>query len=461
MSLWEVKDMFNKVKNAVLNLTEMEAKVREATNNDPWGASSTLMQEIAQGTYNYQQFNEVMPFIYRRFREKEPHEWRQIYKSLVLIEFLVKNGAERVIDDCRGRLSLLKSMRSFNYIDDDGKDQGINVRNRAKELVKLLMDEDMIRDERTKAKANRAKYRGVSSSSFSSGGMASSSSSRYQGFSSESYFASRDGQRDSSDTASTSTPSAAAVAAGAAATARAAKNSPSKKTTVDKQKETKANTSSAPSNGAGIDLLLDFDAEPTPTTTTTTATNLVVNNQNGDDDDWGNFQSSAGADDDEFTDFQTATPNTFGNNNNNDNDVFGSFDPFASIAPTTSSNNAAPLLSDFGNLSIGNTSSISPMVSTPFTASNPPSSQETSKKSGGGLSLDDLWSPNSTLVSLDSLGATTKKTTSTGPSLASLAQQKPQASLGQMTGQLGNTGVATSNTGNTSFPSTMQGWDSL
>lgn len=50
----------------VLNVTEMEAKVREATNDDPWyvtaryiaevlisfvgrGASSTLMQDIAQG----------------------------------------------------------------------------------------------------------------------------------------------------------------------------------------------------------------------------------------------------------------------------------------------------------------------------------------------------------------------------------------------------------------------------
>jgi len=37
---------------AVMNYTEMEAKVREATNNDPWGCSTTLMQEIADGTYN-------------------------------------------------------------------------------------------------------------------------------------------------------------------------------------------------------------------------------------------------------------------------------------------------------------------------------------------------------------------------------------------------------------------------
>jgi len=60
---------FVKAKNIVLNVSEMEAKVREATNEDPWyvianasrlypvnspccfarGASSTLMQEIAQG----------------------------------------------------------------------------------------------------------------------------------------------------------------------------------------------------------------------------------------------------------------------------------------------------------------------------------------------------------------------------------------------------------------------------
>ena len=28
------------------------SQVREATNNEPWGASSTLMQEIANGTFN-------------------------------------------------------------------------------------------------------------------------------------------------------------------------------------------------------------------------------------------------------------------------------------------------------------------------------------------------------------------------------------------------------------------------
>lgn len=87
ITLYDIKSMYNQVspltcfmfprqklltilthqaKNVVLNISEMEAKVREATNDDPWcvklpcyeesrlksvcrGASSTLMQEIAQG----------------------------------------------------------------------------------------------------------------------------------------------------------------------------------------------------------------------------------------------------------------------------------------------------------------------------------------------------------------------------------------------------------------------------
>ena len=92
-------------------------------------------------------------------------------------------------------------LRSFHYIDEKGKDQGINgnvsqtlkrsprlhfffcfaVRNRAKELVELLADVDKIRQERKKAKANRSKYVGTGNDGLSFG------SGRYGGFGSESY----------------------------------------------------------------------------------------------------------------------------------------------------------------------------------------------------------------------------------------------------------------------------------
>ncbi|KAK8059043.1 hypothetical protein PG994_009491 [Apiospora phragmitis] len=185
LTLYDLKAGVRKVQNAVMNYTEMEAKVREATNNEPWGSSSSLMQEIANGTFNYQTLNEIMPMIYRRFTEKAAEEWRQIYKALQLLEYLIKHGSERVIDDARGHITLLKMLRQFHYIDQNGKDQGINVRNRAKELAELLSDVERIRTERKKARTNKAKYTGVEGGSMGGFSSGSGSGSRYGGFGSE------------------------------------------------------------------------------------------------------------------------------------------------------------------------------------------------------------------------------------------------------------------------------------
>ncbi|KAG1906753.1 uncharacterized protein F5891DRAFT_1003596 [Suillus fuscotomentosus] len=182
LTVYDLKNMYNQAKNVVLNVSEMESKVREATNDEP---CSTLMQEIAQGlvTFISQNFNEIMPCIYARFMEKEARQWRQIYKALQLLEYLIKHGSERVVDDSRSHISTLKMLRNFHYIDDKGKDEGQNVRNRARELVDLLSDVDAIRTERRKAKTNRHKYVGTGndSMSFSSGG------SRFGGFGSDSF----------------------------------------------------------------------------------------------------------------------------------------------------------------------------------------------------------------------------------------------------------------------------------
>jgi epsin len=103
-----------------------------------------------------------------------------------LLEFLIKNGSERVIDDVRSHLSLIKMLRQFHYIDPNGKDQGINVRNRSKELTELLSDVDRIRTERKKARQNKNKYSGVEGGAGLGGSMSTSTNSRYGGFGSES-----------------------------------------------------------------------------------------------------------------------------------------------------------------------------------------------------------------------------------------------------------------------------------
>ena len=49
-----------------------------------------------------------------------------LQKALQLLEYLVKNGSERVVDDARSHIGTIKMLRNFYYVDEKGKDQGIN-----------------------------------------------------------------------------------------------------------------------------------------------------------------------------------------------------------------------------------------------------------------------------------------------------------------------------------------------
>ena len=76
-------------KNFVYNYSEAQVKVREATSNDPWGPSSTLMTQIAEMTNNVVAFGEIMQMIWRRINDHGKN-WRHVYKALVLLDYLVK-----------------------------------------------------------------------------------------------------------------------------------------------------------------------------------------------------------------------------------------------------------------------------------------------------------------------------------------------------------------------------------
>lgn len=70
------------MKNIVHNYSEAEIKVREATSNDPWGPSSSLMSEIADLTYNVVAFSEIMSMIWKRLNDHGKN-WRHVYKVSV------------------------------------------------------------------------------------------------------------------------------------------------------------------------------------------------------------------------------------------------------------------------------------------------------------------------------------------------------------------------------------------
>lgn len=56
---YKVRELFDKATNIVMNYTETEAKVVEATNDESWGPPGKLLQDLSQLSYSYEHYNEV------------------------------------------------------------------------------------------------------------------------------------------------------------------------------------------------------------------------------------------------------------------------------------------------------------------------------------------------------------------------------------------------------------------
>lgn len=138
-----VTDKVRKI--AVINKTapNSQVKVREATSNDPWGPSSTLMAEIADLTYNVVAFSEIMQMIWKRTND-HGRNWRHVYKALLLLEYLIKTGSEKVAQQCKENIFSIQTLKDFQY-QEEGKDQGVHVREKAKQMVILLKDDERLK----------------------------------------------------------------------------------------------------------------------------------------------------------------------------------------------------------------------------------------------------------------------------------------------------------------------------
>ncbi|CAK9312480.1 unnamed protein product [Citrullus colocynthis] len=180
-----VREIKREVNLKVLKVPEIEQKVLDATDDEPWGPHGSALAEIAQATKKFSETQMVMNVLWTRLSETGKN-WRLVYKALAVIEYLVAHGSERAVDDIIEHTFQISSLSSFEYVEPSGKDMGINVRKKAENIVALLNDKDKIQEVRNKAASNREKYFGLSSTGITyKSGSASYGSSSY--YSSDSY----------------------------------------------------------------------------------------------------------------------------------------------------------------------------------------------------------------------------------------------------------------------------------
>ncbi|KAJ3102439.1 hypothetical protein HDU97_000582 [Phlyctochytrium planicorne] len=152
------KNIVRGVKNYAKGYSDIQIKVRNATSNDPvrYPPSAVLTRD----------FIDIMEMLDKRLNDKGKN-WRHVYKSLILLDFLLHFGSENVIKYAKENLYVVKTLKEFQYTEEDGKDHGINVRQLSKDITALLADDSRLQTERRDPSSRRsADYDFPSSSTF-------------------------------------------------------------------------------------------------------------------------------------------------------------------------------------------------------------------------------------------------------------------------------------------------------
>jgi epsin len=138
--------------------TDLERKVKMATTGENWPAPQSSLYEIAQATFDYNGYREVMPLVWERLKSGN---WRIVFKVLVLLDALLKHGSERCVSEIMDRQFEIGNFTSYSAMEDN-RDKAAGIRDKAKDLLEMLKDASKLKQIREVADRNKDKYVGVS-----------------------------------------------------------------------------------------------------------------------------------------------------------------------------------------------------------------------------------------------------------------------------------------------------------
>ena len=75
--------------------------------------------------YSSSDFSEIMEMLDKRMNDKGKN-WRHVLKSLKVLDYCLHEGSEMVVTWARKNIYIIKTLREFIYMDEEGRDVGQN-----------------------------------------------------------------------------------------------------------------------------------------------------------------------------------------------------------------------------------------------------------------------------------------------------------------------------------------------
>ncbi|XP_050216401.1 uncharacterized protein LOC126667464 [Mercurialis annua] len=185
-----LQEKYKNVRLALTDVSQAELLAEEATNSSAWGPDARTMTKIAEASYEVDDYWKIVDVLHKRFHNVDWKEWRQSYKSLILLEFLLTHGPEEFAEQFQSDSDAIEELGTFNYVDDKGFNWGDIMQKRSNNIINLLHGGVTLKEARLKALQITKEIQGFgsfpilspSSSSTSSPSSATSESSRASSF---------------------------------------------------------------------------------------------------------------------------------------------------------------------------------------------------------------------------------------------------------------------------------------
>ncbi|XP_019151264.1 PREDICTED: ENTH domain-containing protein C794.11c-like [Ipomoea nil] len=142
-----------KIKTARLALTDVtptEILTEEATNGDLGAANVQAMRLIARAAFEVDDYWRIVDILHKRLMKFSKRNWRESYKALTLLEYLLTHGPESVADEFQSDEQVITEMISFQYVDEKGFNWGSSVQKKSERVIRLLEDRSYLKEERTR-----------------------------------------------------------------------------------------------------------------------------------------------------------------------------------------------------------------------------------------------------------------------------------------------------------------------
>jgi hypothetical protein len=89
------------------------------------GAFGNLRPGLIWWQRSSNDFYDIMDMIDKRLNDKGKN-WRHVLKALKVLDYCLHEGSELVVTWARQNIYIIKTLREFQYVDEDGRDVGQN-----------------------------------------------------------------------------------------------------------------------------------------------------------------------------------------------------------------------------------------------------------------------------------------------------------------------------------------------